>query len=102
MSRSAAMKFFTFIGALYHHKITATVGRLQMLFQRPQLPSPLATLSMVTAFYFQLVHLSPDRLIDDVMEVFSLSSTVRTHVFAFYLEPLIQTGLAKDLTAAHG
>jgi hypothetical protein len=57
---------------------------------------------MVTAFYFQLVHLSPDGLVDDVMEVFSLSSTVRTHFFTFYLEPSIQTGLANDLTAAHG
>jgi hypothetical protein len=57
---------------------------------------------MVTAFYFQLVHLSPDGLVDHVVKAFSLSSTVRTNLFAFYLEPLIQTGLAKDLTAAHG
>jgi hypothetical protein len=73
-----------------------------LCIQPRQKGTPLAILSMVTAFYFQLVHLAPDGLVDDVMEAFTLSSTVRTHFFAFYLKPLIQTGLAKDLTAAHG
>jgi hypothetical protein len=93
---------FTFIGALYHLITTPTVSRLQMLFQCPQLSSPLAALSMVTALYLELVHLAPQAFVDHVVKSFSLSSAVRAVFFALPSEPLVETRLAKVLTAAHG
>jgi hypothetical protein len=43
-------KFATFVGAVHSNVTTPTV-RLEMFFQCPQLSSPLATPSMVTAAY---------------------------------------------------
>jgi hypothetical protein len=95
-----AIKFHTFIGALYHRKITPIV-RLQMPFQCPQFSSPLATLSLVAAIYFELVHLTPQAFVDHVVKPFPLSSAVRAALFALPSEPLVQTRLAKVLTAAN-
>ena len=73
-----------------------------MYLHCPKLPRPLAALSMVTASYLQLVDLTPQAFVDYVMEVFSLSAAVMAALFALSSEPLVQTGLAKVLTTAHG
>jgi hypothetical protein len=89
------------VGTL-HENVTTPIIRLQMLFQCPQLSSPLATLSMVTASYLQLSHLAPQAFMDHVVKSFSLGSAVRAALFGLPSEPLVQARLAKVLTTADG
>ena len=93
--------YVTFVGILHSNVTTPMVG-LQMFFQCPQLSCPLATLSMVAASYLQLVDLAPKAFVYHVIKDFSLGAAVRAALFALPSEPLVQTGLTKVLTTAHG
>ena len=66
-----------------------------------QLPSPLATFTMIATFHLKLVDFASQTFVDYVAECFTLSTTVRAAFLTMLLEPLIQTRFTEVLATAH-
>ncbi len=88
------------IGAIDHLKSTATAC-LKMSFQVAQLSRPSAPWCTVGALHLELIDLSVETSIRNVLKLGPLRSAMRTAFFALLCEPLLQTATAVVLSTAH-